>query len=90
MIKYLSLDGSLLNIILQELVIILSLSQKQLNSSENSASWALCLEREKQICGSVLCSVQLCSFHGAPSLFALIPPFISLPQNPVFYLVPGW
>lgn len=72
------LTDSLPNIILQELVIILCLSQKQLNSSKNSASWAFCLEREKQICVSVLCSVLLCSPHGDTlSLWTTSSPFSS-------------
>lgn len=72
------LTDSLPNIILQELVIILCLSQKQLNSSKNSASWAFCLEREKQICVSVLCSILLCSPHGDTlSLWTTSSPFSS-------------
>lgn len=51
------LTDFLLGIILQELVIILCLSQKLLNSSKNSASWAFCLEREVNLCQGV-CSAQ--------------------------------
>lgn len=51
------LTDSLLGIILQELVIILCLSQKLLNSSKNSASWAFCLEKEVNLCQCV-CSAQ--------------------------------
>jgi hypothetical protein len=45
------LTDSFLSIILQEPVIILQV-KSSFNSSKNKASWAFCLEREKQICAS--------------------------------------
>lgn len=72
-------DSSLFNNILQELVIILSWSQKQLNPPGNSANWASCLEREKQPCGSVFCSIQYLNLCRPPSLTYLPTPF-SCPQ----------
>lgn len=64
------LTDSLLSIIHQGLVITLCLSQKLLNSSKNSASWALCLEREVNLCQ--------CVFSAQPPWM----PLQTTPPNP--------
>lgn len=72
------LTDSLLYIILQELVIILCLSQKLLNSSKNSASWAFCLERSESVsvCVFSSASVDACPDHPTPTL--LLPQRLGL------------
>lgn len=69
------LTDSLLSIILQELVIILCLSQKLLNSSKNSASWAFCLEREVNLCQCVCSAQPPWTSLGRPT------PVLPLPQG---------